>query len=403
MYPEFRNCKKEIAMGSERLRKQMVELAPHRIALALAVCLLSVACGSSSTATGGGTTSANIAEAQTLVTKAEQPIASWQPVGGKFDASKAKGKTIWYISLSLSIPFEQFVLQGIQQGAALVGAKGIGFDGNYSPATASRGVSEAIQAKASLIMIDGFQPQTMVPAIAQAKAAGIPVLTANTQDPGPPLPGYPPGVIGIATHNYKVPGQIEADFVVADSKGKANVLFLSTTDVPVITTGVKDGFVNELSRLCPACKVTIEDVPSSQWSGLTPRTATLIASHPDVNYMVPDFDGMVIYMVPGVTSANAQNKVKIVSFNASPSVMKNLAQHNVVAGDTGGPNLVQGWAFADEALRILAGGQPVNDLNIPTRLFDSNNIGSIDLSKQESEWYGVGDYISKFKAQWGVS
>jgi hypothetical protein len=25
------------------------------------------------------------------------------------------------------------------------------------------------------------------------------------------------------------------------------------------------------------------------------------------------------------------------------------------------------------------------------------------LSAQESEWYGVGDYRAKFKAQWGVS
>jgi len=390
-------------MGIRRLRKETVGLGPYR-ALAFTICLLVAACGTSSTSnSGGGTTSAKIAEAQTLVTEAEQPITTWQPVGGKFDASKAKGKTIWYISLSLSIPFEQFVLQGIQQGAALAGAKGVGFDGNFSPATASRGVAEAIQAKAALIMIDGFQPQTMVPAIAQAQAAGIPVLTANTQDPGPPLAGYPAGVIGIATHPFSEPGKIEADFVVADSKGKANVLFLSTTDVPVITTAVKDGFVNELNRLCPACTVTIEAVPSSQWSGLTPRTATLIASHPNVNYMVPDFDGMVIYMVPGVTSANAQSKVKIVSFNATPSVMTNIANHYVVAGDTGGPNLVQGWAFADEALRVLAGGQPLNDLNIPTRLFDGNNISSIDLSKQESEWYGVGDYVAKFKAQWGIT
>jgi len=381
----------------------MAELAPHRIALALAACLLAAACGSGGGTSGGGTSTANIAEAQSLVTKAEQPISSWQPAGGKFDASKAKGKSIWYISLSLTIPFEQFVLQGIQQGAALAGAKGVGFDGKFSPAEATRGVALAIQAKADLIMIDGFQPQLLLPAIAQAKAAGIPVLTANTQDPGTPLPGYPAGVTGIATHPFSEPGKIEADFVVADSKGKANVLFLSTTDVPVITTAVKDGFVNEMTRLCPACTVTIEAVPSSQWSGLTPRTATLIATHPNVNYIVPDFDGMVIYMVPGVTSANAQNKVKIVSFNASPSVMKNLADHYVVAGDTGGPNLVQGWAFADEALRILAGGQPVNDLNIPTRLFDANNVGSIDLTKQESEWYGVGDYVAKFKAQWGIS
>jgi ribose transport system substrate-binding protein len=129
----------------------------------------------------------------------------------------------------------------------------------------------------------------------------------------------------------------------------------------------------------------------------------LIRAKPNANYFVPDFDGEVIFMVPGVTSANAQNKVKIVSFNATPSVMQNLKSHYVVAAETGGPNLLQGWAFADQGMRVLAGQQPLQDLNIPTRLFDASNIGSIDLSQQESEWYGVGDYRAKYKQQWGIS
>jgi len=173
--------------------------------------------------------------------------------------------------------------------------------------------------------------------------------------------------------------------------------------VPVITDVEKNAFVGELKRLCSSCKVQVVDVPTSQWSQLTPKTASLIRANPTVNYFVPDFDGEVIFMVPGVTSANAQSKVKLVSFNATPSVMTNLKQKYVVAAETGGPNLLQGWAFADEGLRLLAGQQPLNDLNIPTRLFDDTNINTIDLSQQESEWYGVGDYRAKFKQQWGVS
>jgi len=64
---------------------------------------------------------------------------------------------------------------------------------------------------------------------------------------------------------------------------------------------------------------------------------------------------------------------------------------------------LQGWAFADQGLRVLAGQQPLGDLNIPTRLFDASNINSLNLSLEESEWYGVGDYKAKFKAVWGVT
>lgn len=369
--------------------------------LAAVAALIVSACGGT-TSSGGGTSSANVSEAQSLVAQAEKPQTTWKPAGEKFDGSKARGKSMWYISASLSIPFEQFILQGMTQGAQSVGASATGFDAKSSVAEATRGIEEAVQAKAGVIFIDGFPASLFAPAIAQAKQAGIPVLTANAQDVGPLLPGAPSGVVGSATHSFATPGKIEADWIVADSKGNANIMYLRSSDVPVITDSEKNSFVNELQRLCSSCKVQVVDVPTSQWSGLTPRTASLIRANPNVNYFVPDFDGEVIFMVPGVTSANAQSKVKIVSFNATPSVMQNLKQHYVVAAETGGPNLLQGWAFAEEGLRVMSGLSPLDDLNIPTRLFDSSNINSIDLSQQESQWYGVGDYQAKFKALWGA-
>jgi len=245
-------------------------------ALGAATCLLAAACGSgSSGSTGGSTSSANVSEAQGLVKQAEKPQSSWQPAGDKFDGTKARGKSIWYISISLSIPFEQYMLQGVKDGAATVGATGMGFDAKSSVAEATRGVEEAIQARAGVIMIDGFQPQLLAPAIASAQQAGIPVLTANTQDVGPPIPGYPPGVVGVATHPFATPGKIEADWIVADSRGNANIIYLRSSDVPVITDSERNAFVGELNRLCSSCKVQVVDVPTSQWSNLTPKTASV--------------------------------------------------------------------------------------------------------------------------------
>jgi ribose transport system substrate-binding protein len=372
--------------------------------LGIAACLASASCGSgASSQSSGGASSANVAKAQQLVKQAEAPLTSWQPAGQPFDASKARGKSMWFISASLSIPFEQYMVEGMKEGAATVGASVVGFDAKSSVAEATRGIEQAVQAKAGVIFVDGFPPSLFAPAIAQAKQAGIPVLTANSQEAGPVLPGYPDGVVGSATHSFATPGKIEADWIVADSKGNANIIYLRSSDVPVITDAEKDSFVNELKQLCSSCKVQVVDVPTSQWSNLTPKTASLIRANPSVNYYVPDFDGEVIFMVPGVTSANAQSKVKIVSFNATPSVMQNLKQQYVVAAETGGPNLLQGWAFADEGLRVLSGQKPLDDLNIPTRLFDASNINTIDLSQQESQWYGPLDYQNKYKKQWGVA
>jgi ribose transport system substrate-binding protein len=383
--------KKKIHLGAARLG-----------ALGVAGCVL-VALGAtaSSSATSGLSPSAGIAEAKKLVKQYEQ-APKWKPPGTPFDASKAKGKSIWYVSLSLSIPFEKYMLQGIQQGAASVGAKGVGFDGKFSAAEGARGIEQAIQSKASVIMVGGFEPSLVGPALADAEKAGIPVIMANVQDPGPARSDYPSAVKAFATHSFSWPGKVEADFVTADSGGKANIVFMSTSDLPHITSPMKDAFLNELKRVCPGCKVKVMDVPSGQWNTLQTKTASLIRSNPDVDYIVPDFDGMVIFALPGVHSAGAQGKVKIVSFNATPSVMKALKNKDVVVGETGGPNLLQGWAFADQALRVAAGVKPLADIGIKDRLFTADNINSINLGDEESSWYGEGDYAAAYKKLWGV-
>jgi ribose transport system substrate-binding protein len=384
------------------VRKRRVHLRTQLATLALGgATLVALGASASSNANGSLSPSAGIAEAKKLVKQYEQ-APKWKPPGTPFDASKAKGKSIWYVSLSLSIPFEKYMLQGIQQGAASVGAKGVGFDGKFSAAEGARGIEQAIQSKASVIMVGGFEPSLVGPALADAEKAGIPVIMANVQDPGPPRSDYPSAVKAFATHSFSWPGKVEADFVTADSGGKANIVFMSTSDLPHITSPMKDAFLNELERVCPGCKVKVMNVPSGQWNTLQTKTASLIRSNPDVNYIVPDFDGMVIFALPGVHSAGAQDKVKIVSFNATPSVMKALKSKDVVVGETGGPNLLQGWAFADQALRVAAGVKPLADIGIKDRLFTADNINSIDLGAEESSWYGEGDYAAAYKKLWGV-
>jgi len=369
--------------------------------MGLACALVAVLAASSSTASYQLSPAAGIAAAKKLVKQYEAP-PNWAPPGKPFDASKAKGKSIWYVSLSLSIPFEQYMLQGIQQGAKSVGAKGVGFDGKFSAAEGARGIEQAIQSKASVIMVGGFEPSLVGPALDHARKAGIPVIMANVQDPGPPRSDYPPAVTAFATHSFSWPGRAEADFVTVDSNGKANVLFMSTSDLPHITGPEKDAFLNELKRGCPGCNVSVMNVPSGQWNQLQTKTASYIRAHPDVTYIVPDFDGMVIFALPGVHSAGAQDKVKIVSFNATPSVMKALKNKDVVVAETGGPNLLQGWAFADQALRVAAGSKALPDIGVQDRLFTKDNINSINLAGQESTWYGHDDYAARYKKLWGV-
>jgi ribose transport system substrate-binding protein len=45
---------------------------------------------------------------------------------------------------------------------------------------------------------------------------------------------------------------------------------------------------------------------------------------------------------------------------------------------------------------------PLEDQGVDLRLFDESNVGDIDLSAPESEWYQV-DFESVYKSAWGIN
>jgi hypothetical protein len=70
--------------------------------------------------------------------------------------------------------------------------------------------------------------------------------------------------------------------------------------------------------------------------------------------------------------------------------------------DVGNPTVWDGWGAIDAALRAILGTDvPVEAA--PSRLFDSENIKSIDLKADPGTWYGSTDYRLEFKKLWGVS
>ena len=107
-------------------------------------------------------------------------------------------------------------------------------------------------------------------------------------------------------------------------------------------------------------------------------------------------------MLPAVHAANAEGRVKIVSFNALPAMMTSLRNGDVVAADIGTSGQQLGWALADQILRVLTHHKPVLDVQLPIRLFDAHNIGSIKLTAPQQTWYGNLDFGSAYERLWGL-
>lgn len=380
-------------------------------AVALAACGSSSSSsssgGSSAGSSSSGTTSSGspgIAQAKTLVAQEEKTPAFTGPTS-KVDIAKAKGKTVYYVSLTEEIPalHEWGVVLAQQLKAAGVTTQKC--DAKGSPDGITTCLQQALAAKPDMIVAQALDTKFIASYIARAKAAGIKFVTAQTGVPGiPTIPGDDAEV----TFDYAQVGRVLADWFIADSgcaKGGPQVITSTSSRQP--SAAEVSGIQSEVKKLCPSLSIpSVQNVLIPDWpTNLSTTTRSLITANPNLNYMLPLYDGMTIYMVPAINGIlAAKSRVKVASFNATPVVIQNeLAKQSPLAADVGGPNQWYGVALADQVLRVLAGQKPVASENVPLRLFTRDNVGTIDPTKDESTWYGSVNPICEYHKLWGLS
>ena len=345
-----------------------------------------------------------MAQAKQLVTQEEQPPKFTGPTS-KVDIAKAKGKTVYYVSLTEEIPalHEWGVVLGQQLAAAGVHIQKC--DAKGSPDGITTCLTQALAAKPDMIIAQALDTKFIASYIAKAKAQGIKFVTAQTGTPGVPTV---PGDVAEVTFDYPQVGRILADWFVADSgctKGAPQIITTTSSRQP--SAAEVGGIQSEVAKLCPDLKLpSVQNVLIPDWPTKLPTTTrSILTANPNLNYMLPLYDGMTIYMVPAINGIlAAKDKVKVASFNATPVVIQNeLVKQSPLAADIGGPNQWYGVALADQALRVLAGQPPVASENVPLRLFTRDNVSQIDPKKDESTWYGSVNPICEYHKLWGLS
>jgi ABC-type sugar transport system substrate-binding protein len=384
-------------------------------AVALAACGSSSSSSSSGGSSGGagassssgtGTTSSGssgVAEAKKLVTQEEQPPAFKGPTS-KVDISKAKGKTVYYVSLTEEIPaLHEWGVVFAQQLAA-AGVTTQKCDAKGSPDGITTCLQQALAAKPDMIVAQALDTKFIASYIARAKAAGIKFVTAQTGTPGIPTIS---GDDAEVTFDYPQVGRTLADWFVADSgctQGGPQIITSTSSRQP--SAAEVGGIQSEVNRLCPSLSVpSVQNVLIPDWpTSLATTTRSLLNQNPNLKYLLPLYDGMTIYMVPAINGVlRAKSTTKVASFNATPVVIQNeLAKPSPLAADVGGPNQWYGVALADQVLRVLAGQAPVASESVPLRLFTRDNVGTIDPKKDESTWYGSVNPICEYHKLWGL-
>src|SRR5438105_4716669 len=294
----------------------------HYLAVASVAGILVAACGGT---TGGGTTgggsSAGVAEAKRLANQEKGPVTF--PNLAHFDASKARGKNVWFISNLGSNSFTTDLYNPFKEALTKFGVTVHFFDGKGQASTEARGIEEAVAAHTNEIFIQDFSVATTQGAVNDAHNAHIPVVEWANQDDGQPPAA---GDAAETTYRYTDSGKYIAHDVIAQSNGNVNAVIITSSDVPpsVFETG---GIESEFKRLCPnTCHYRTEDVLIADWSTKLPVMGRTISADHTINWIIPMYDPETTFLDPGVIQAGAANRVKVASYNATQGAVVQLKQ-----------------------------------------------------------------------------
>jgi ribose transport system substrate-binding protein len=387
--------------GRSRRRTVQVLASIGVVLLAASACSSSgssASAGAGSSQSGAGTSSGGdcLSQATSLVAQhLATQTQNWYPTDTPKGAV-ASGKSFWIIPVTTQIPTLADYAKGFQNAAAALGAKVTIFDGQGTPAGAAQGISNAIAAHADGIVTALIDPKSIVSAVANAKAANVPIIEA---DSGPPVPPYVPGVDAAAAQNQTVQGSWQTDYALKATGCKLHALLVNTPG-NIASDSTHGGEKAELAKLCPSgctsydANVAVQDV-ATKTTGIVENAVRL---HPNINAIIEVADVYQPYVAAALASLGKTIPV------VTTSSMGDLADSGkvgagVVADVVYAPALAHGWFYMTAILKLLSGGASVSEL-YPIGLVDSTNRAANDPSNYATPPYA--NFEGQFKQLWGV-
>ena len=397
-----------------RFRKRRAGTVGVMTTLGITVVFVA-ACSSSGSSGGSGTgSSSSGASGSSGVSYATAQLSKFAAApafvapGAAFDVGGLKGKSVFVIPAT-SNDFDNGVEAQMKQIAAKYGIKYTEYNNQGSPQEWVAGMNAAVSQKPDLIVLNtALDPRQVSAQMKRAKAENIPVLATHffDQDYSKSLNTSCGGMADLcdsgltATVNapFNTATRIEADKVISDSNGKGHVMVITANDAAP-TAGMVAGAKDEFTTHCPGCKVDVVNIPVSDWATkIQPQVQTALTKDPDLHYIMPVFDFGASFAQSGINAAGKVATAKIVSYNGTQNVLALMQKGNTVAFDVGESLNWLGYAFMDQAFRVMA-KRPTVQENTPIRAFDKSNVGVLGTPPDITKGYGT-SYIDGYTKLW---
>lgn len=249
--------------------------------------------------------------------------------------------------------------------------------------------------KPAAVIDAATDPALFKTALTKLKAAGIPLISTGVIDQD--KYGFAGGVFGRPSSENS--GKLLADYVYAEHQGDSNSVFYYTPELAFAPI-LKDAYVTEMKKLCPACTTRSVPLPVASIGNTMPsKIVSDLQSHPDTKTVVTATNEMLA----GV-----------------PAALKAAGLTVETTGSAGGP----------DNLQMIKAGQQTSSLyvDLPTMIWMSMDMAARAINKEPipaaeakgippiqfltqkditfdpaKGWAPYPDFAERFKKLWGAA
>lgn len=406
MHRAGRSRRVEKGRGATRLHKTKVAASTTMAALALVL-------GASATSVGASASPHAKAHAGHTPTK-HQLLAQLSALMGhpKF---RAPGPALNVKRLSRSTkvvvidntpsvgPLEQ-AAAGVISAAKAIGLTPKVLNGGANN-TASDDVNlleEGVNLHPAVVLQVGIITALETAGLKYAKAHHVPVIAVDDNPPvaGAPGEGSGPYAAGTAQENDLGLGQVIAKYIGAHGPANATIGVI-TSDNIVPSLVIQKGFVRELHKVCPHCKVVTQNVDTAQWTTeITPTVTSLLDAHPNMQYLFPIVDGMAPWVTPALQAR--PHRPQVVSVNATPGAAMSALKSGLFSAEAGTSATMIGWYAFDSALRVLLHLHQQTYPQEPMTFFTTAEMKAKHLNPNSDAALFGKAYQAGFRKLWGL-
>jgi ribose transport system substrate-binding protein len=272
----------------------------------------------------------------------------------------------------------------------------------YDPADPqgpSAAMRQAVDGGTDYIAVSGQNIEILGEALDAAKSAGIPVIDLySTDEVGGEANGIYANIGSSAYSEASFP--ILVDYVIADSGGDAQVLFVNIPDFTILQIAA-DATNGQFESECPDCEVvpldvTINDLTSG---AVASQVVSALQSNPNIDYVFTSIGDLATGLPEALAGAGLSEQAQIVTHVPNPEQLQAVADGEIVAAIPL-PRPESAWAAVDAMARLELGmeiDQESHEL-LPIEIWTPDNVPT-----PIEEYQGPKGYQDQFTQLWGVS